>query len=108
MSELQIEYDQSDSLPVVFYFKSCGRTVGEASNLKELAEELTRLEYEDPGTVRYHLVEGHIVRWLRSINENELADRLDGVVNVTLAKRFVEKQLEKSLIVNRMRNGRMC
>ena len=69
--------------------------------------ELRRLEVTDPAALRYHLLQGHIVRWLHSINEHELAEKLDDVTNIALAQRFVEQYLERSLTLNRMRSGRM-
>jgi hypothetical protein len=107
MSRVQLAEQESKSSPGVFYFMSYGRKIGEARNLKEMIGEMRRLEYEDPAALRYHLVEGHIVRWLRSINEAELAEELDGVGSISLAQRLVEEHLERTLTLDRMRHGRM-
>jgi hypothetical protein len=107
MSRVQLVEQERKGSPSVFYFLSYGRKIGEAKNLRELVGEMRRLEYEDPAALRYHLIEGHIVRWLRSINEAELAEELDGVGNLSLAERLVEEHLEKTLTLDRMRHGRM-
>jgi len=107
MSKVQLAEQEHGSSSGVFYFMSYGRKIGEAKNLKELIGEMRRLEYEDPAALRYHLIEGHIVRWLRSINEAELAEELDGVGNISLAQRLVEEHLERTFTLDRMRHGRM-
>ncbi|HYB03951.1 MAG TPA: hypothetical protein VED17_05795 [Nitrososphaerales archaeon] len=107
MSRVQLTEQEERHSPSVFYFLSYGRKIGEAKNLKELVGEMRRLEYEDPAALRYHLKEGHIVCWLRSINEAELAEELDGVGNISLAQRLVEEYLERTLTLDRMRHGRM-
>lgn len=91
----------------VFHFISYDKVIGNASNLKELLSEMRRLEYEDPRALTYHLVEGHIGNWLRSINEKELAEELRWVRSVRLAIRIVEEYLDSSVILSRMRRGRM-
>jgi hypothetical protein len=106
MSQVQIgESVQSNT--GIFYFKSYGKIIGSAGDLKDLIKEMRRLEYEDPAALRYHLVEGHIVQWLRSVKEEELAEKLDGVSNISLAERLVQEQLERSNNLSRMRRGRM-
>jgi hypothetical protein len=91
----------------VFYFRSYDKMIGRATDLKELASEMRRLEFEDPAALKYHLVQGHIVRWLRSLDDAELAIELDGVENISLAERMVEEFLERKSIIRRMRQGRM-
>jgi hypothetical protein len=73
----------------------------------ELNKEMRRLACEDPDALRYHLAEGHIVQWLRSIDERELAEELDGVTSVEDAQHLVERHLERSVTFSRMRHGRM-
>jgi hypothetical protein len=107
MSALQVTRQDRPTTPSVFYFTSYGRVIGRAGTLKELSSEMRRLEYEDPGALRFHLAKGHIATWLRSINETELADRLEGVTTILLAQRLVDEYLEKSMIFSRMRHGRM-
>ncbi len=107
MSRVQLAEQERRDSPSVFYFVSYGRKIGEAKNLKELIGEMRRLEYEDPAALRYHLMEGHIVHWLRFINEAELAEELDGVGNISLAQRLVEEHLARTLTLDRMRHGRM-
>ncbi len=62
---------------------------------------------EDRAAVEYHLGNGHIVQWLHSIGEVELALELEGVRNIEKAKITIEKHLEKEMIVQRMKRGRM-
>ena len=108
MSQLQLtEKAPPNYTDPVFYFISYDKVIGSANNLKDLLSEMRRLEYEDPRALRYHLVEGHITSWLRSINEKELAEELRWVRNITLAIRIVEEHLDRSVILTRMRQGRM-
>jgi hypothetical protein len=65
-----------------FYFKSYDKIIGRATNLHQLWMELERLAEENPGALKYHLEEGHIVRWLEFSNEKELASELRGVKDV--------------------------
>jgi hypothetical protein len=90
-----------------FYFRCYNRIIGVARNPTELDREMRRLAHEDPDALKYHLTEGHIVRWLYSINERELAEELDGVKNLDYAQWLVQKYLEKSMTYNRMHHGRM-
>lgn len=106
MSELQYA-NRGQVKNEVFYFKSYGKVIGSAGSVKELIEEMRRLEYVDPAALRYHLAEGHIVRWLKSLGESELAWELEGVVNISLGRRLAEAYLERSVMLNRMRHGRM-
>jgi len=98
-----IQYDSSD----VFLFKSYDKIIGQAANLKELVLEMRRLEFQNPASLKYHLTQGHITRWLRSMGEAELASELEGVENISLALRMVEEFLKRTWTINRMRQGRM-
>ena len=91
----------------VFFFKSFDQIIGRASDLKELAAEMRSLEFQDPAALKYHLTQGHIVKWLRSIGEAELARELDDVGNISLAQRLVEEFLERKSITQRMQQGQM-
>ena len=90
-----------------FYFKSYDRTIGVGHDVKELNSELRRLAIQDRASVDYHLRAGHIVEWLYSVNEIELAEELDGVKTIERAQFVVEKYLEKSMNTYRMKHGRM-
>ncbi len=68
-----------------FYFKSYDRTVGSAGNLEELKSEMSRLSREYPGSVDYHLREGHIASWLNYIGEKDAAESLSGVTDAATA-----------------------
>jgi hypothetical protein len=90
-----------------FCFKCYDRTIGVACDVKELNRELRRLAVQDRDAVEYHLREGHIVRWLYSIQEGELAEELEGVRSIEKAQNRIEKYLEKSMVIYRMHHGRM-
>jgi len=107
MHSVQLAQEVELDAPLVFYFRSYDKIIGQAGDLKELASEMRRLEFENPAALKYHLVQGHIVSWLHSINEAELAIELDGVENISLAERMVEKFLERKSILLRMHQGRM-
>jgi len=107
MHSVQLAQEVELDVPPVFYFRSYDKIIGRAGDLKELASEMRRLEFEDPAALKYHLAQGHIVHWLRSMNEAELAIELDGVENISLAERMVEEFLERKSIILRMRQGRM-
>jgi len=106
MSKVQLA-DQIGSEKKIFYFKSYGKVIGSARDLKELLTEMRRLEFENPYALKYHLAEGHVVQWLHSMRMDELAEKLDGVSNIALAERFVYEFLERSTTLNRMSHGRM-
>jgi hypothetical protein len=90
-----------------FYFKCYDRTIGVARDVKELNRELRRLAVKDKDAVEYHLREGHLVNWLHSIHELELAEELIGVKTVEGAQNAVQKYLEKSMTLYTMHHGRM-
>jgi hypothetical protein len=90
-----------------FYFKSYDVTIGEASNLYELERELRRLSKEFPRAVEYHLREGHIVQWLTSAGETEIAEEMKGARTITEAQNILEKHMEKVMVIQRMTHGRM-
>ena len=90
-----------------FYFRSYNRIIGRASDVRELAREMSRLDWENPGAVVYHLKQGHIAGWLESIGEKELADELRNVTTISEARRKIEKSVERSVIVHTMQVGRM-
>jgi len=62
-----------------FYFRSYGKVVGIAHDLKELEKEIERIGSKDPACVNYHLKEGHVTSWLAYIGEKEAAEALEGV-----------------------------
>ena len=68
---------------------------------------MRRLSKEFPKAVEYHLREGHIVLWLNSIGETEIAEKLKGVHNITEAQNILEKHVEKVVTIQRMTRGRM-
>jgi hypothetical protein len=90
-----------------FYFRSYNRIIGKASDVRELAREMSRLDWENPAAVVYHLKQGHIAVWLESIGEKELADELRNVTTIGEARTRIEKRLERSVMVQRMQTGRM-
>ena len=66
--------------------------------MNELGSEIERLAQADPEALRYHLREGHLVQWLNSSNEKELAGQLRGVENAEEAREKVKRYLEMSLL----------
>jgi len=62
-----------------FYFRSYGKVVGIAHDLKEFEKEIEKIGSKDPGCVNYHLREGHVTSWLAYIGEKEAAQALNGV-----------------------------
>ncbi len=106
MSKAQLTAVSYRTSPI-FFFKCYDKVIGSAANVKELLSEMRRLEYEDPAALKYHLSQGHVVAWLRSVNETELAADLEGVDNISLAERIVEEFLETEFTYQRMREGRM-
>ncbi|BFI73844.1 uncharacterized protein SSO10704 [Nanoarchaeota archaeon] len=77
-----------------FYFKSFDKIVGVAKDVEELKKEIARLLYIDPKVVEYHLKEGHIVKWLEYIGENELAKKLRKVTDPIKAYEVIENYLK--------------
>lgn len=91
-----------------FYFKSYDKIIGVAWDVKDLNTQMKRLSQEDPKALEYHLEQGHIVQWLEYINDRELARDLRGVKTIEQGLYVVEKYLEESAIMYRVRRGRMC
>lgn len=91
----------------IFYFRSYNRIIGHASNVKELQTEISRLAWEDPETVAYHLFQGHISVWLKSIGEVDLAHDLQSAKTIYDAQIKIAKYNERSEILHRMQLGRM-
>ncbi len=59
-----------------FYFRRYDQVIGRAETLKEMKSELERLNREDPEAVKYHIREGHISIWLKSVGYPELATKM--------------------------------
>jgi hypothetical protein len=76
-----------------FEFKSFGRVVAVASDVEELGKVLDELSRLDPGCVEYHLLEGHISSWLKSIGEDGLAQSLRSSSSAPDAARMVRGSL---------------
>ncbi len=90
-----------------FYFRSYNRIIGRARDVRELRREMSRLSWENPDAVAYHLRQGHIASWLESIGERELAEELRNVKSIEEAERKIEKYLERTMIEYRMQIGYM-
>ena len=103
-SRVVIRANESKLQP--FYFTSYERVVGVARDVRELDREMKRLAREDRPCLEYHLVNGHIVRWLEYANELELAKDLTGVGNVEEALRLVERYVVRMAMFRRMSRGR--
>lgn len=84
-----------------FYFKSYGRTIGTARDVKELNTEIARLVEVDSAAVAYHLSQGHIVQWLEYAGEKGLAELLRNVQDIEQARNRVENYLKE----NKSRNA---
>jgi len=82
-------------------------TIGEASNVHELEREMRRLSEGYPKAIEYHLREGHMVQWLASMGETEIAEKMKGVHSISEAQNILEKHVEKVVIIQRMAHGRM-
>jgi len=91
----------------VFYFRSYNRIIGKASDVRELEREISRLAWENPEAVAYHLSQGHIASWLDSIGEMELAHEMRSVRTIYEAQMKIAKHNERSMITRRMQMGRM-
>lgn len=90
-----------------FYFRSYDRIIGKASDVRELEREISRLAWENPEAVAYHLSQGHIASWLESIGEVELAHDLRHATTIYDAQMKIEKYIERSTVTRRMQIGRM-
>lgn len=75
-----------------FYFMSYGTVIGVARSVADLQKEMGRLAGENPGALEYHLREGHIVKWLESMNEREAAEQLRRIQTAEGAKVWTGKQ----------------
>ena len=78
-----------------FEFKSFGRVVAVVYDVEGLGRELRELSLRDPGCVEYHLKEGHISSWLRSIGEYPLAESLRSSSTASQAAEVVNKYLAR-------------
>lgn len=76
-----------------FEFRSFGKVVATASDVEELEKKLEELSRLDPGCVEYHLKEGHISSWLRSIGELSLAESLKPSSTASQAADIVKRCL---------------
>jgi hypothetical protein len=76
-----------------FEFKSFGRVVAVAFDVESLGKELKELSLLDPGCAEYHLKEGHISSWLRSIGEHSLAESLRPSLTASQAAEAVNSYL---------------
>jgi hypothetical protein len=82
-----------------FYFKSYEQTIGVSRDVNELQTEFSRLARENPAALEYHIKERHIIQWLNTTNEKELAKELEGVntveeIIVTLGRHVENKQVK--------------
>jgi len=62
-----------------FYFKSYDKIIATANNVNELLEDMEKLVKENPESLKYHLAEKDIYKWLNYINEKKLATKLKNV-----------------------------
>ncbi|MBO3803184.1 MAG: hypothetical protein JTT11_04825 [Candidatus Brockarchaeota archaeon] len=76
-----------------FEFKRFGTTIAAASNVEELGERLEQLAELDPACVEYHLKEGHISSWLRSVGEPGLAKELESAKTASEAAALTRRHL---------------
>jgi hypothetical protein len=82
-----------------FYFKSYEQTIGVSHDLNELRAEFSRIARENPAALEYHIREKHIIHWLDSTNEKELAKELEEAntveeILVTLGRHLENKQVK--------------
>jgi len=76
-----------------FEFKSYGKVVATVYDLEDLGKKLDELSRSDPGCVEYHLKEGHISSWLRSIGERSLAESFKSSTTASQASEIVRRYL---------------
>jgi len=76
-----------------FEFRRYGAVVATVNDVEGLGRKLEELSRFDPGCVEYHLREGHISYWLRSIGERHLADSLKSSTTASQASDIVRRHL---------------
>jgi len=76
-----------------FEFMSYGKVVATVYDVEGLGKKLEELSRFDPGCVEYHLREGHISSWLRSIDERLLAESLKSSTTASQASEIVRRHL---------------
>lgn len=80
-----------------FYFKSYDKTIGVACDAESLFYTLKCIAKYDPGAINWHVSEGHICAWLKSIGEKELADKLSNVKDIASFIDIVDKHLNEGM-----------
>ncbi|MGC8618302.1 MAG: hypothetical protein ACP5UZ_06135 [Thermoplasmata archaeon] len=78
-----------------FYFKSYDKTIGVACDAESLLYTLKCIAKYDPKAIDWHVSEGHITAWLRSIGEKELADKLPNVKDTAALIDTIDKHLNE-------------
>lgn len=74
-----------------FEFRSYGKVVATVYDVEGLGKKLDELSRIDPGCVEYHIREGHISSWLRSIGERPLAESLKSSTSALQASEIVQR-----------------
>lgn len=59
--------------------------------MDDLQREMGRLAGENPEALEYHLREGHIVRWLESLNEREVAEQVKQIQTADEARAWTSR-----------------
>jgi hypothetical protein len=90
-----------------FYFRSYSRIIGKADDTRELDREISRLAWENPAALAYHLDQGHIASWLESIGEADLAQELRTAHTIYEVQMKLAKYNERMTVFHRMQTGRM-
>ncbi|MEM0141731.1 MAG: hypothetical protein QXN66_06895 [Thermoplasmatales archaeon] len=88
-----------------FYFKSFDKTIGVACDVKSLLYTVKCIAKYDPRAIDWHVSEGHICAWLRSIGEKELADKLSNVKDTSIFIDTIDKHLKEKMKGRRHHNN---